>query len=515
MKVNPINFVNRRTVSNKANKINKANLNLGFVSNPAKLNSPLSDSVHFSSRYTPAPGQSPFFPEEYMIYEPDEEEKKPKPTTDWTDDLEKRFQRRREIDPYRWAMEYDPIERYKYYQYLFDMIDYKPSFFKATDLQKKLELGNNFVIELMQAYTYIRAAEECGRVPYTDTKLSKETREKYIKNLAMQEQYDFLNKRITNPDGSFADKIAGYDAQVSRIKNGFVRYVDLERYNRSVYFKMCTCRDRYSRDELKEAFSNVKNVPIPPSILIYGPNNVGKDSFVGAMANETGAKVVRYSPLSGQTIDDFLENDVYKSLYDSSYKGQRTIHVIDEPERYFYLSDDPKVKARVEKLKMHLKACSHSSFYTDDDGYSGYALTFVFTTENPSKLKGIGLIEDEEKMPIIISLPPAEKANLEEVIKFNLKRITPKDGRFLLEDYDYSKILKKLSPSERGAYSNEKIKCIFDEVVDDYIARRNVPFRVCLEEGIINEKCKSVRHRDISPSDIAKYQRNLEEVGER
>ena len=151
-----------------------------------------------------------------------------------------------------------------------------------------------------------------------------------------------------------------------------------------------------------------------------------------------------------------------------------------------------------------------------NDGILGAsAVSFFFTTNYPKDMLDIGILYRKGRMPIVIPVEPATEDDLKEVLKFHIKRVMPEESKFDLENYDFSKILDKLKLSEeKGCYSNDRIREAMDEIRRGYDRNPKNDFITYLEESILDDKCRTLKRRDISPKVYEQYYDDFETIGE-
>jgi|GEM_PF-1542894 len=318
-----------------------------------------------------------------------------------------------------------------------------------------------------------------------------------------------IDSRINDPKASINQSIAGYKPQKERIRDGFLGPIQLE----DEYVKKYNSLKRkagVSDAELEEARSKAENVSIPPSALFYGCFGTGKTTFARAIAAETDCHCEEYDP-ANEDYNKFIQRALRESKERYLTEGKRTIILINEVEDYLNKSLDMNIRKNVADMKSLLDYCSHKP----KDGQNGACATFFFTTNFPADLLYTGILGRKGKMPLVVPVEPASGEDLKEVVKFHAKRVMPDKTVFDAENYDYGEILKKLElTEEKGGYSNDRIAFAMDEIRNSYDRDPQKGFRAHLEESILNDKCRALKLRDISPELYVQYYNDYETIGE-
>lgn len=130
----------------------------------------------------------------------------------------------------------------------------------------------------------------------------------------------------------------------------------------------------------------------------------------------------------------------------------------------------------------------------------------------------IGLLGRDGRIPAVIPVEPATGKDLKEVLKFHIKRVMPEESSFDLDNYDFSRIMKKLNISDdKGCYSNDNIRAAADEIRKIYDKKKKenpaLNFKDCVEYMILKDKCLKFKTRDIDPDTYGKYYEDLDIVG--
>ena len=127
----------------------------------------------------------------------------------------------------------------------------------------------------------------------------------------------------------------------------------------------------------------------------------------------------------------------------------------------------------------------------------------------------IGILGRDERMPLVVPVGPADGKDLEGVLKFYIKKHMPQESSFDVDNYDFSKILEALALSdEKGCFNNDRLRAAIEEIRHNYDKDPEKSFRLHLEEGILDGKCKRLSRRNISPAVYNRYYDDLQEIGE-
>lgn len=363
--------------------------------------------------------------------------------------------------------------------------------------------------------------------------IDKAKREEILKNSDYYEK--LLQKRIikrplsvteimANSKGSLETKIAGYSALKNKLNYSFIAPI--------------------RKEAIEGGEENVLN-----SILLCGPTGCGKTIAAEAVANETKCNVVRIP--TGTNTDKFAEKvggileDSRDYYYTTLAKNQeiknskefqnlseeeqkkkllelpspRTVVIVDEIDRYFnpMITKESAIKTNNMVLKSTLENCSKKP---TKENPVGYATTFIFTTNYPSRVLGSNSKTDinPAKCSPFAVLPPANK-DMEDVIRHYLrignkiideqqKNGNDKIKKIDVEKINLSKFVEKYGPSEKnGAYSNDAIAHIIPDAVKLYIEEPDKGFNMAFLRAF------KYSMKDITPEKLALYSKQLAELG--
>ena len=424
---------------------------------------------------------------------------------------EREFMKLEAENPVKWAQTWDYNERKQHYDDLYEEEISR----KWTRIGNK-KIRAKYDAQFMKEQARVtRILQVVGNIQdkYDDAvKLQKLNEQIRRENAVTEGIKQRINARLNNPNAGIRQSIGGYDDQIEQVNDGFLTPIDIERANIEAYEKMLEEEDKYTSEELKAAKKKAYGVPIPPSALFYGCFGTGKNTFTRSIAAESGCHLEVYAPNTEEDIDAFVMRVRKESRERYLETGQRTIAVINEAERYFNNSGDEFVDDRVANMRDTLDYCSHNP----NNGESGAcALSFFFTTNYPKKMTDIGILGRDERMPLVVPVGPAEGKDLEGVLKFYIKKHMPQESSFDVDNHDFSKILEALALSdEKGCFNNDRLRAAIEEIRHNYDKDPEKSFRLHLEEGILDGKCKRLSRRNISPAVYNRYYDDLQEIGE-
>ena len=278
--------------------------------------------------------------------------------------------------------------------------------------------------------------------------------------------------------GNLDDRIAGYEAEKQIIRSLYIEPVAMEKAD--------------------------MEAKVPNAIMLYGPIGTGKTTFVKAVADETGAKLIEINPDS-RDFTKVIANELNNAKTRYNNEKKRTIIVINEIEEL--LENTKTNKKNIRAMKTWLDNCA---LLPDDDISNASATTFFFTTNHPLDISDEILLR-EEKIAKSINLEPAAEDNIKAIIEFYIKQYD-KDGTILSgQDIDFDKIVKMLNPSDtEGAYGNDKIKKIVELSFADF--NHDIDGEKTFEEYLIERINKA--KRNILPERLQEYKEQIENLCE-
>ncbi len=282
-----------------------------------------------------------------------------------------------------------------------------------------------------------------------------------------------------NQKANLGEQIAGYKSEKMIVRNTFIDEIAMERAG--------------------------LEANVPNSILLYGLIGTGKTTFVNAVANESGCKLVEINPESDEftkVVRDEMK-EAKKRYVDTR---QRTIILINEID--LHLENTIENRKNIAFMKSVLDNCSKTP---NDDIANASAVTFFFTTNHPSLITN-EILSRYEKLEKVIALEPASEESIKEIIKFYIKKFDP-DGNYVnVEKLNLDDIAKEMGPNnEKGAYGNDAIKGIVKRAFDEFNRDTDEKYSFIehLQNVINNSK------RNISPNDYKNYQEEYKSIGAR
>lgn len=426
-------------------------------------------------------------------------------------------------DPVKWAQTWNYNTRKAYYDGLYQ----EEIKHKLTKIGNK-KIKARYDLQFSQEQTKVMNILQ-GVKAVQDKLDSAEAKEKAIAKITQevqttQEIKERINSRLNNPNANINQTIAGYDYQKDLVRDEFLAPIETEKVYIEKYNEMLNNKSNYTEEEIAEAKKKAENVSIPPSILFYGCFGTGKTTFSKAIAIESGCFLEIYSP-ANEPYEKFISRVLEESKDRYLETRQRTVAIINEVEKYlnnsyvFCNSSGKEEKAKLaitkERVSSMRDTLDNCSKLPKDGNYGAAALSFFFTTNYPKDLTEIGLIGRDGRMPLVIPVEPATDEDLKEVLKFHIKRVMPKENGFDIDKYDFSKIVEKLKLSdEKGCYSNDRLRAALDEIRTTYDRNPNQNFAAHLEDMILNNKCRKLKMRDITPKLYEQYYNDFETIGE-
>ena len=341
LKIAPVKIVSGLNGTKKDYKNNERNISktmessYSFVSYPK--NYYLSNQINFGDNFVYG---EIVFPE-----------KDPKPIDDYELPKNPRYPRwpDKKKDPVGWATKWNEKQAKSYYDRLFE---YR-TMGKLLTKKDRLECQAMFEKEKVEAMA-IKGLLKRYKSKFQDIENRqaelrnlKQLNEKLIQeNKAASEIKQKINVRLNNPNAKINEVIGGYKTQKDMVNEGFLTPVNLEKENIALYNAKLKHKNIHTPQELEEAKNTAYNIAIPPSVLFYGCFGTGKNSFTSAIAAESDCHYEIYDSTSKESIDDFIIRSKEESKERYLTKGQRTIAVINEAERFFNNSGKDVVEQR-------------------------------------------------------------------------------------------------------------------------------------------------------------------------
>jgi SpoVK/Ycf46/Vps4 family AAA+-type ATPase len=329
----------------------------------------------------------------------------------------------------------------------------------------------------------------------------------------MEKLKEIVETAIKDPNASIDKTIAGYEPQKKTIRDKFLAPIKMEKMyeeqyeNKKSEYGYSPTEEQVA--ELNELKLKADNVPIPKAVLFYGCFGTGKTTFAHATATEADCEIVKLRPTS-ETFADDVDIALKEAQYLYLKTGKRTIIVINEIEDFLNKDIDAFNLKNLVRMKSILDDCSKKP---NENDKTACGTTFFFTTNFPQQLMDIGILGRKGKLNIVVPVEPAADEDMQEVLKFHIKRVMPDKRIFDTDNYDYIKLVEKLNPSEKGAYSNDRISYILDDIKENYVNDTSKSFQTHLEEGILENKAASVKFVDISPNRYNEYYDDYEKIG--
>ena len=288
--------------------------------------------------------------------------------------------------------------------------------------------GRTYYAEIQKGYTEIYNVLQ-KKASYIDKKYDLATRS--LEEIARLDELDRNN--LLESDTAVAaytqqrkavtgiKNVGGYQFEMSVLKEEFIDKIKLEQQGQTP--------------------------DIVGSILFFGSYGNGKTYITRTVAKETDCPI-NFIRLSNATNDNIIEAMKKIKLYAQKAQenfentGMRSIIFIDEIDKM--VNEKSPIKDEFEEF---IKTCSEK-----------YHCTVFAATNSPSSL-GLNM-KDKDVFPIKMSIDPADKENLEQILEYLFEKYPAKN-------IDYSKLAQEIIELETqmGAkFSNGQIGDICEDV---------------------------------------------------